>query len=372
MVDLIGQYSRIQEKVNSRFQNVLSSAAFIKGPEVKEFEASLADFLSVDHVIGCGNGTDALQIALMALKLQPGDEVIVPSFTFIASVEVIALMGLTPVCVDVNLDDFNMNIKALENAITDRTKAILPVHLFGQCSDMDAIMEIAKRNELFVIEDNAQSIGARYTSNDGRKHFAGTIGDIGTTSFYPSKNLGCYGDGGATMTNNPDFEDKIAMIANHGMKRRYYHDVVGINSRLDSLQAAVLNVKLTELANYNSARQKAADQYDKQLGGIEQIKTPHRFAKSDHIFHQYTIRILNGQRDQLKEHLSSAGIPSMVYYPVAAHRQPAFAHIFNPIPNLPNTDLLIEQVLSLPMHTELQEEQIEFICNEVKSFFNEH
>ncbi len=371
MVDLKGQYEAIKEMVNSSVLEVLDSTAFINGPKVHEFQKNLEDYLGVKHVIPCANGTDALQIAMMGLGLKPGDEVITADFTFAATVEVIALLGLTPVLVDVEPDTFNIDIDAIKKAITPNTKAIVPVHLFGQCANMDAIMDIAKEHNLFVIEDNAQAIGATYTSKNGTKQKAGTIGHVASTSFFPSKNLGCYGDGGAIFTNDGDLAHAIRGIVNHGMYRRYYHDVVGVNSRLDSIQAVVLNTKLPKLDAYNKARQNAAEKYTNAFKGEENIVTPFiNDSQSTHVFHQYTLKITNGKRDALVEHLNSKGIPCGVYYPVPLHSQKAYQDSRYNEADFTVTNQLIKEVISLPMHTELDDEQITFITNTVKQFIN--
>ncbi len=369
MVDLVGQYEEIADEVQASFDRILQSAAFIGGPEVENFQHGLEAYLGVRHVIPCANGTDALQIALMALDLKKGDEVIVPAFTFIASVEVIALMGYTPVVCDVYSDTFNMNVDQLESLVTPNTRVILPVHLFGQCSNMEAIMPVAQKHHLHVVEDNAQSIGAHYLFADGTQASAGTIGSIGTTSFYPSKNLGCYGDGGALCTNDDALGAYIKSIANHGMTRRYYHDHVGVNSRLDAFQAAVLNIKLKRVEQYHTARVAAADQYDMLLKEIPQVTTPARSAFSTHVFHQYTIRVPGDARDKLQEYLKAQGIPTMIYYPVPLQDQKAFAGLLRTPVSLSVTEELCKTVLSLPMHSELAPEQVEYICEQIREFF---
>jgi dTDP-4-amino-4,6-dideoxygalactose transaminase len=371
MVDLKGQYEGIKEQVNASVLDVIESTAFINGPKVHEFQKNLEDYLGVKHVIPCANGTDALQIAMMGLGLKPGDEVITADFTFAATVEVIALLGLTPVLVDVEPDSFNIDIDAIKNAITPKTKAIVPVHLFGQCADMDAIMEIAEANNLLVIEDNAQAIGATYTSSDGSKQKAGTIGHVASTSFFPSKNLGCYGDGGAIFTNDDDLAHTIRGIVNHGMYRRYYHDVVGVNSRLDSIQAAILNEKLPNLDAYNEARKEAAQKYDEAFKKEENIITPFRNGSEDnHVFHQYTLKIKNVDRDAMVAHLNDKGIPCGVYYPVPLHSQKAYEDDRYNEDDFTVTNRLVKEVISLPMHTELDDEQIEFITQTVIDFVN--
>ncbi len=370
MVDLQSQYAKIQEQVDSKISEVLKSAAYINGPEVHSFQKNLETYLDVKHVIPCANGTDALQIAMMGLGLTPGDEVITADFTFAATVEVIALLHLTPVLVDVEKDSFNINIEALKKAITPKTKAIVPVHLFGQCANMDAVLEVAKEHNLFVIEDTAQAIGASYTFKDGTTKKAGTIGNVGTTSFFPSKNLGCYGDGGAIFTNDDDLAHTIRGIVNHGMYKRYYHDVVGVNSRLDSVQAAVLNVKLPLLDAYCEARQKAAAYYSNAFAGNENIITPAKSNFTTHVFHQYTLQILNGKRNELHQHLLDNGIPNAIYYPVPLHSQKAYTDKRYNEDDFKVTNKLIDTVISLPMHTELDEEQLNFITSTILNFIN--
>lgn len=369
MVDLVSQYEKIKPEVQAAINSVMDSAQFINGPEVQAFKKELADYLGVKHVIPCANGTDGLQMALMALGLKPGDEVITPSYTFIATTEVIGLLGLKPVFVDCEKDTFNISPKAIEAAITRNTKAIVPVHLYGQSADMEAILKIAKKYDLAIIEDNAQAIGSDYTFSDGRKQKVGTIGDIGCTSFFPSKNLGCYGDGGAIFTNNDELAEKLAMIANHGQSKRYYHDMIGCNSRLDSIQAAVLRIKLRELDKYIDARRKAADYYDSKFKDVKEITVPFRAANTKHVFHQYTIQLSDKiDRDALVEYLGKKDIPAMIYYPVPAHKQKMFTGIETSFGNLENTDWLTTRVMSLPMHTELDEDQLEFITSSVKEF----
>lgn len=367
MVDLQTQYQHIKSDIDAGIQRVLDSAAFVKGPIVGEFAEHLEQYTGAKHVIPVGNGTDALQIALMALGLKPGDEVITPTFTFIATAEVVALLGLTPVVVDVDWETMNMSIEAVRKAITPRTRAIVPVHLFGQCADMQALMDLAKEHNLFVVEDACQAIGARYTMTDGTVKQAGTIGHIGCTSFFPSKNLGCYGDGGAIMTNDDELADKMRSIANHGMVVRYHHDRIGVNSRLDSIQAAVLDAKLPHLDEYIAARQKAAKYYDQAFAGNEKILIPGRHAKSTHVFHQYTLRVIGADRDKLREVLVEKEIPSMVYYPVPLHQQKAYRDARYKDGDFPVAERLAECVLSLPMHTELDEEQLAYICSNVIS-----
>lgn len=365
MVDLGAQYQKIKKDIDQSIQSVIDSSAFINGPEVKNFQTELESYLNVKHVIPCGNGTDALQIALMALDLKPGDEVITADFTFAATVEVIHLLGMKSVLVDVDYDTFLIDTERLKAAITPKTKAIIPVHLFGQVANMDEIMKIAEEHNLFVIEDTAQAIGADYK---GKK--AGTIGTIGATSFFPSKNLGCYGDGGAIFTNDDDLAHKMRGIVNHGMYKRYYHDEIGVNSRLDSIQAAILRVKLGHLDEYSAARKKAAEFYNEAFYEIPEIYTPLLAEGTNHVFHQYTLRITQGKRDQLKDYLESKGIPAMIYYPVPLRKQKAYDTGGYNDADFPNTNKLIQEVLSLPMHTELDEEQLEFITNTVKEFFN--
>lgn len=367
MVDLQSQYQKIKNEVDEKVLNVMQSAMFINGPEVQNFQKELEQYLGVKHVIPCANGTDALQIALMALDLQPGDEVITADFTFAATVEVVHLLKLKSVLVDVDYDTFNIDIEKLKAAITPKTKAIIPVHLFGQCANMEAVLEVAKEHNLFVVEDNCQGIGADYTFSDGTVKKSGTMGTIGTTSFFPSKNLGCYGDGGAIFTNDDELAYKMRGIVNHGMYKRYYHDEVGVNSRLDSVQAAVLRVKLPLLDSYNAARRSAADYYDKAFANYPNILTPKRAENSTHVFHQYTLRILNGKRNELQAFLAEKEIPAMIYYPVALRKQKAYYQESNDA-DFVNTDKLLEQVISLPMHTELEEEQLKFITDSVLEF----
>ncbi len=368
MVDLKGQYQKIKSDVDEAINRVIESTAFINGPEVKSFQTELEDYLQVKHVIPCANGTDALQMAMMALDLQPGDEVITASFTFVASAEVIALLKLTPVVVDVDPDTFNVDPESIRKAITPKTKAIVPVHLFGQCADMELILAIAREHKLHVIEDTCQAIGADFTFSDGRKAKAGTMGDMAAMSFFPSKNLGCYGDGGAIFTNNDELAEKLRMIANHGMKVRYYHDSIGVNSRLDSMQAAVLRIKLRHLDEYNNARRAAADFYDKAFAGVAQLKTPVRAPFTTHAFHQYTLVTDGIDRNALQEHLLSHGVPAMIYYPVPLHMQKAYIDPRYQEGDFPVTEDLCRRVISLPMHSELDEEQLEFITHKVLQF----
>jgi UDP-2-acetamido-2-deoxy-ribo-hexuluronate aminotransferase len=371
MVDLKGQYEGIKNEVNQSMQEILEETSFINGPHVHAFQKELEEYLGVKHVIPCANGTDALQIAMMGLGLKPGDEVITADFTFAATVEVIALLRLTPVLVDVDPETFNIDPEEIKKAITPNTKAIVPVHLFGQSADMDAIMEIAKEHDLFVIEDNAQAIGANYHSKNGNTTKAGTIGDVAATSFFPSKNLGCYGDGGAIFTNNDELAHTIRGIVNHGMYERYHHDVVGVNSRLDSLQAAVLRAKLKNLDKYNDARKTAALKYTEAFKGNEDILTPVRIGESDtHVYHQYTLKIKNGKRDALAKHLQEKGIPFGIYYPIPLHRQKAYLDDRYKEKNFNVTNKLVQEVISLPMHTELEEDQIQHISETIIDFLN--
>lgn len=367
MVDLKGQYQKIKQEVDSAIHDVIESTAFIKGEPVKLFEDELAVYLGVKHVIGCANGTDALQLALMALDLKPGDEVITPDFTFIATVEVVALLGLKPVLVDVDIDHFSIDIDSLKSAITPKTRAIIPVHLFGQCANMEAIMQVAKENNIYVVEDVAQAIGSTYSFSNGKTAMAGSIGHVGCTSFFPSKNLGCFGDGGAIFTNDDALANELRSIANHGMKIRYHHDRIGVNSRLDTIQAAVLRVKLKHLNEYNKARQLAAQRYDEFFAKVSQMQIPSRVSWSDHTFHQYTLKLVAGDRKRLLEKLNQKSIPAMVYYPIPLHRQKAFEEFVdgNSKTTYPNSLKLSEMVFSLPMHTELTEEIQRYIANNV-------
>jgi len=368
MVDLIGQYEKIQQEIDKAVLDVIRSSAYINGPEVKAFQAELEQYLGAKHVINCANGTDALQIAMMALDLQPGDEVITADFTYVATAEVIALLKLKPVLVDVNPDTFTLDPAAVERAITPKTKAIVPVHLFGQCAPMEAIMDIARKYKLYFIEDTAQAIGADYYFKDGSKKKAGTIGTIGCTSFFPSKNLGCYGDGGALFTNDDELAKKIRMIANHGQSVLYYHDVVGVNSRLDSIQAAILRIKLRHLDEYAAARRAVADRYDLAFANNPKVKTPVRAQWSDHVFHQYTL-VLNGvDRTKLREYLASKDTPAMIYYPVPLHLQKAYVDPRYKAGDFPVTEHLCANVISLPIHTELSAETQDLIIQEVRSF----
>lgn len=380
MVDLKGQYQHIKEQVDASVIEVIESTAFINGPQVHQFQKELEEYLGVKHVIPCANGTDALQVAMMGLGLKPGDEVITADFTFAATVEVIALLGLTPVLVDVDPVNFNIDVAAIKRAITPKTKAIVPVHLFGLVANMDAIMELAAEHDLFVIEDNAQGIGADYTSKDGSKKKAGSIGHVASTSFFPSKNLGCYGDGGAIFTNDDDVAHTIRGIVNHGMYVRYHHDVVGVNSRLDSIQAAVLRAKLPKLDAYNTARRNAARKYTEALSGVENIITPTGYCDAGnsicescdcHVFHQYTLRVIDTDRDALVTHLNENGIPCGVYYPIPLHSQKAYQDERYNEADFTVTNELVKEVISLPMHTELDDEQIKFITDTIIKFVTE-
>ena len=368
MVDLKSQYLKIKEEVDAEVQRTINSTAFINGAQVKEFQEALEKYLGVKHVIPCANGTDALQIAMMALGLKKGDEVIVPSFTYVATTEVIALLSLKPIMVDVDSETFNVTTEIIEKAITPKTKAIVPVHLFGQSADMESIMAIADKHKLYVIEDNAQAIGADYTFKNGKKQKAGTIGHIGCTSFFPSKNLGCYGDGGALMTNDDKLAQTIRMIANHGQKKKYYHSVVGVNSRLDSLQAGILKVKLKNLDGYSTARNNAADYYDNALKNIEGLQVPVRQHNSTHVFHQYTLQVKNGKREELQAFLQERGIPTMIYYPIPLYKQEAFKKYYKGQVQ-PVTENLCESVLSLPIHTELDNQLLGYITESIELFF---
>ena len=368
MVDLIGQYNKIQEQIDKSIIDVVRSSQYINGPEVKLFQKELEEYLDVKHVIPCANGTDALQIAMMALDLKPGDEVITASFTYVATVEVIGLLQLTPVLVEVNSDTFNLDIESIKKAITPKTKAIVPVHLFGQTSEMEAVMELAKEHDLFVIEDTAQAIGSSYTFSNGKTKKAGTIGDFGTTSFFPSKNLGCYGDGGAIFTNNDELAGKARMIANHGQSKQYFHDKIGVNSRLDSIQAAILRCKLPYLDEYIKHRNRAASVYDEAFTGIDWLEIPFRKSNSTHVFHQYTLKTKGVNRDELREYLKENGVPAMVYYPVPVHKQKAYEYLDSSEESFDTTMSLSQNVISLPMHTELDQEQLDKIIKAVKNF----
>ncbi len=370
MVDLHTQYENIKSEIDASIAQVIDSTAFIKGSEVGKFASELSSYLGVKHVIPCGNGTDALQIALMALDLNPSDEVICPGFTFIASAEVIGLLGYRPVFVDVDYDSFNVTAKNIEQAISVKTKAIIPVHLFGQAAPMEAILQIAKKYDLYIIEDTAQALGAEYIFSDGQRKKLGTIGTIGCTSFFPSKNLGCYGDGGAIFTDDDRLAERMKMIANHGMEQRYYHDMIGINSRLDTIQAAILSVKLKYLDQYERSRQEAAKAYNEAFSDLEGLIVPKEETFSTHVYHQYTLKVKDGKRDELKAHLEKNNIPAMVYYPVPLHKQKAFLPIARQGSALDISEQLSLEVLSLPMHTELDREQQQYIIDKVREFFN--
>jgi len=370
MCDLVGQYRKIKPEVDTAMSQVINTSAFINGPQVKEFKANLEKYTGAKHVIPCANGTDALQIALMALGLQPGDEVIVPAFTYVAAAEVIGLLRLVPVMVDVDADSFNLTLYNIEKGLSEKTKAIIPVHLFGQSCPMEEIMDFAQKHGVFVVEDNAQAIGAQYTFSDGSSKQAGTIGHIGCTSFFPTKNLGCFGDGGAMMTEDDALAERLRMMTVHGQAEKYHHEILGCNSRLDTLQAALLNVKLQHLCEYTQARQRAAKIYSEGLAGIDGITLPKEMPYSTHVFHQYTLKVKNGKRNALKVHLAERGVPSMIYYPVPLNEQNAFKSITRAAGTLDVSKELAASVLSLPMHTELTAEEQEYIIDAVKSFFN--
>ncbi len=368
MVDLVSQYQSIKPEIDEAILSVIENAQFINGPEVTGFKVELENYLDIKNVIPCANGTDALQIALMSLGLKPGDEIITPSFTYIATTEVMALLGLKPVFIEVDPDTFCIDPAKIKESITNKTKAIVPVHLYGQAAPMNEIMEIALENNLFVIEDNAQAIGCDYLLSNGNTVKTGTIGHIGCTSFFPSKNLGCFGDGGALFTNNDELAVKIKMISNHGQSKQYHHDVVGCNSRLDNLQAAVLRIKLRNLDKYNAERNKVANYYDKFFAGIKEVSTPQRAKNSTHVFHQYTLKLNGIDRNELRNYLADRDIPSMIYYPIPAHKQKMFEAFGSSNTNLPITDWLTERVISLPIHTEMTEDQLEKICSTVLEF----
>lgn len=368
MVDLHGQYQRIKPEVDQAIQGVLDSTSFIKGPQVTKFEKSLSDFHDGAYAITCGNGTDALQIAMMALDFKPGDEVILPVFTYVATAEVIALLGLKPVFVDVKEDTFNLDVGQVEAKITSKTVAIVPVHLYGQCADMEPLLAIAKRNKLYVIEDYAQAFGAEYTFKDGSAKKAGTIGTIGCTSFFPSKNLGCYGDGGALVTNDKVLAEKIRIIANHGQRIKYYHDLIGINSRLDTLQAAILDVKIKYIKEYEKKRQTVADYYDKELSSLPFLNIPVRSSNSSHVFHQYTLRLKGVGRDYFRQYLDAHGIPSMVYYPIPLHFQKAYQMKGIGKGSFTISEKLSDCVISLPIHTEMEKAQLSYICERIRDY----
>ncbi|MEZ4897604.1 MAG: DegT/DnrJ/EryC1/StrS family aminotransferase [Saprospiraceae bacterium] len=369
MVDLSAQYEKIHREIQEQIQETLTTTQFINGPKVEQFASSLATYLSCDYVIPCANGTDALQIALMAVGLQPGDEVIVPSFTYVATAEVIALLKLTPIMIDVDPQTFNVTAELIEPHITEKTKAIVPVHLFGQNCDLEPILALARRHDLWVIEDAAQSIGADYTFSDGRIMKSGTMGHIGCTSFFPSKNLGCYGDGGAIFTRDAELAQKLKMIANHGQSRRYYHEIIGVNSRLDALQAGILQVKLAHLDEYGHARYQAAQWYHQKFADNPQLITPYEAPYTNHVYHQYTLQVANGQRDGLDQYLTEKQIPHAIYYPVPLYEQNAFSPFRGLVDYLPVTDQLCKSVISLPIHTEMDEEMVSYIADAVNGYF---
>ena len=369
MVDVKNQYLNIKEEIDHNIREVIDSCAFINGPKVKSFQTALEKYLDVTHVIPCANGTDALQIALMALDLQPGSQVMVPAFTYVATAEVIGLLGLVPVMVDVDPGTFNLTAEIVENALNDDIKVVVPVHLFGQAAEMEKIMQLSEKHGFYVVEDNAQAIGADYLYSDGKRKKTGTIAHIGTTSFYPSKNLGAYGDGGAIMTNDHTLARKIRKIANHGQEKQYVHDLIGCNSRLDSIQAAILEVKLKYLDRYCAARQKVADYYDDKFKNMDAIEIPSRSRYSTHVFHQYTIKIKDGSRDGLKNYLQDAKIPSMIYYPIPLYKQKAYSGYAPEKMLMENTEILCDEVLSLPIHTEMHQDQLDYIADTIKSFF---
>lgn len=369
MVDLKGQYNKIKTEIDHAVISSIASTSFINGPAVKEFQLNLEQYLGVKHVIPCANGTDSLQIAMMALDLKSGDEVICPAFTYVATAEVIGLLGLIPVMVDVDPNTFNVTAKNIEKAITLKTKAIVPVHLYGQSCDMESIMHLAAKYNLYVIEDNAQAIGSDYTFSNAKIAKTGTIGHIGSTSFFPSKNLGCYGDGGALMTNDDNLARKMRMIANHGQEKKYYHKVLGCNSRLDTIQAAILNVKLQYLDGYSAARNKMASYYDEAFSSIKELEVPARQHNSTHVFHQYTLKVKNGRRNELQQYLMELGIPSMIYYPLPLYKQEAFQEFVRADFKLDTTEKLCNEVLSLPIHTEMDIDHMNFICRSIQTFF---
>jgi dTDP-4-amino-4,6-dideoxygalactose transaminase len=370
MVDLHSQYLKIKKDIDTAIQDVLDSTAFIQGQQVRDFERLLAAYCNIPHAITCGSGTDALQVALMALDLDPGDEVILPAFTYAAAAEVIAVLNLRPVFIDVDAETFNLDVNQVEEHITVKTRAVMPVHLFGQCADMEPLMNIAAMHDLFVIEDAAQALGAPYTFSNGSTAGAGSMGRIGCTSFFPSKNLGCFGDGGALLTRDASLATKLKMIANHGQREKYYHDLVGVNSRLDTLQAAILNVKLSHLDAYLQRRREVAAYYDETFSGLDQLVTPHRSGRAGHVYNQYTIRVERQHRDALKTFLQDRGVPSTIYYPLPLHLQNAYREPGCPEGTLPVAESLSKTVLSLPIHTEISEEQLDHIANTVKAFFD--
>lgn len=371
MVDLKSQYNRIKNEVDSALFSAVENGAYINGPDVKVFAGKLQAFNKVARAVTCGNGTDALQIAMMGLDFKEGDEVIVPAFTYIATVEVLALLGLVPKFIDVTADTFELDYTQLESKISEKTVAVIPVHLFGQCSNMEAILNITKKHNIAVIEDTAQAIGAEFIYADGGRAFAGTIGDIGTTSFFPSKNLGCFGDGGALFTQNIELGDRLHMIANHGQKQKYHHETIGVNSRLDTVQAAVLNVKIQYLNEYSAARQNVATKYDEALSGIGGLVLPKRASYSTHVFNQYTCQVTNGLRDELKVYLQEKGIPSMVYYPIPVHLQKAYLTYGYKEGDFPVSEQLCKDVISLPIHTEMKDEVQDYIIQHIKAFFED-
>ena len=374
MVDLLGQTEEIRKEIDDAICSVIDNGNFIGGKAVMRFENNLSAFMGGCYTVSCANGTDALQIALMALDLEQGDEILLPSFTYVATAEVVAVLGFTPVMIDVCENTFNIDIKSASSLVTNKSRVIVPVHLYGQCADMESILSFAKKHNLYVVEDCAQAIGAVYTFSDGIKKKAGTMGDIGTTSFFPSKNLGCFGDGGAIFTSDSDLAERLRMIANHGQRTKYEHLVVGLNSRLDAIQAAILDVKLPRLSSYISKRRIAAQYYGKNLQKIDEIILPSRNEKSTHVYHQYTLRVLGkGTRDRLRSFLTENGVPSMIYYPIPLHKQEAYTEYWNEKMHLNSSELLAKQVLSLPMHTELTEAALEYIVNVIKLFFeHEH
>ncbi|ERM83955.1 hypothetical protein P872_01460 [Rhodonellum psychrophilum GCM71 = DSM 17998] len=371
MVDLQSQYTKIKTEIDGAIQEVIDQTGFINGPQVKKFAAELSEYTGASFVIPCANGTDALQIAMMALDFKQGQEVIVPAFTYVATVEVIALLGLKPIFIDVDPDTFQLDINQLEEIISPNTVGIVPVHLYGQCSEMESILSIAKKHGLKVIEDTAQAIGSKYSFSNGKSAQAGTMGDIGTTSFFPSKNLGCFGDGGAIFTNDATLAEKIQTIANHGQKQKYIHETIGVNSRLDTLQASILSVKLKYLDTYSEARQKVAASYDEAFGNVPQIQTPKRVLNSTHVFHQYTLKVKDSLRDNLKQYLQALGIPSMVYYPIPVHLQKAYQQFAYAEGDFPISERLCEEVISLPIHTEMKEEDQAYIIQSVLKFFKD-
>lgn len=368
MVDLHSQYMRIKNEIDSAIQHVINSTAFIQGPQVKEFSESLSRYLDSKFVVTCANGTDALQIALMALDCKPGDEIILPVHTYVATAEVIALLGLTPVFAEVNPDTFNIDLTQVEGKITNRTRAIVPVHLYGQCADMEPLLSLARKHDVYVVEDVAQALGADYIFSGGNRAKAGTMGTIGCTSFFPSKNLGCYGDGGAIFTQDAALAEKIKMIANHGQRKKYHHEIIGVNSRLDTLQAAILNVKINYLDEYATRRNEVADFYDRELSSLSFMQTPYRAANSTHVFHQYTLKTNGIDRDAFKLYLESKGIPTMIYYPVPLHLQKAYMQVKYPEGSFRITEELSKTVISLPIHTEMTTEQLSYICNAIKEY----